>query len=223
MPIRMYSPTSINTWPTYEPATAGSSTRTSNASPAQTMRSRRWSRTAMRAARRRRMEPSTSLRDRDDNEDGDCALRAEALPGVEEVAEFADEPSYCCSMSWISSWNTPAISTAIAPGTIARRTTAELTRKAAPEQAGDGAAADQDADTRCRAQAERQHVEQGRRQRDEDRLQRHDRHHARPARRSARRRRRRRCSPSSGPSRHRDRRRRRSAAAPPARASACRR
>ncbi len=41
-------------------------------------------------------------------------------------------PSYCCIMSWISSWNTPATTTAIAPGKIARRTTGGLARNAAP-------------------------------------------------------------------------------------------
>ncbi len=40
MPIRMYSPTSISTWPIYEPATAGSRISTSNAMPAHIRRVR---------------------------------------------------------------------------------------------------------------------------------------------------------------------------------------
>ena len=61
-----------------------------SASPAQIMRSRRWSRAAIRAARRRRMEPSTSLAIATTMKIVTRTLRAEALPGVDEVAEFAD-------------------------------------------------------------------------------------------------------------------------------------
>ena len=87
------------------------------------------------------------------------------------------DSSYCCSMSWISSWNTPATATAIAPGKIARRTADGLIRNAAPSRPAAAPAAISIADTGGEAQLQRQHVEQRGRQRDEDRLQRHHRQH----------------------------------------------
>ena len=63
-------------------------------------------------------------------------------------------------MSWISSWNTPATTTAIAPGMIARRTDGGTGAQRRAEQAGDRTAADQDGDAGRQAKIQRQHVEQ---------------------------------------------------------------
>ena len=70
------------------------------------------------------------------------------------------DSSYCCSMSWISSWNTPATTTAIAPGRSRDAPTGGTGTQRRAEQAGDRAAADQDADPGGEAEFQRQHVEQ---------------------------------------------------------------
>ena len=61
-------------------------------------------------------EPSTSLRHRDDDEDRDGALRAQALPGVEEVAEVADRSLVLLQHELDQFLEHAGDTTAIAPG-----------------------------------------------------------------------------------------------------------
>ena len=115
--------------------------------------------------------------DRHDNEDRDSALRAEALPSVEEVAEFADR-SLVLLQHKLDQFLEHACDQ---HGDRARTDRAPHNgRTDAPtgtQHTSDGATADQNADASGEALPECQHLEQVRRQRDEDRLQRHDRHH----------------------------------------------
>ena len=90
-------------------------------------------------------------------------------------------PSYCCSMSWISSWNTPATSTATAPG-IDRAPHHGRRDRAAPRPAVLQWRRRRSGCTHAQRAVPGRSVsicEQVGRQRDEDRLQRHARCHRR--------------------------------------------
>ena len=130
----------------------------------------------MRAARRRQIGADHLAAQRDDDEDGDGALRAEPFPGVEEVAEVADRSLVLLQHELDQFLEHAGDQHGDRAGKdrASHHGGADAQRRA--EQPGDRAAADQDADAGGEAEFERQHVEQRRRQRDEDRLQRHQRH-----------------------------------------------
>ena len=143
------------------------------------MRSRRWSRVgdACGAPAQDGADHLGAQCDKDEDRDG--ALRAEALPGVDEVTEVADRPLVLLHHELdqlLKHAGDDDRDRAREDRAAHDRWTGTQGRA---EQAGNRATADQDGDPGGKAELQRQHVEQVGRQCDEDRMQRNDRHHHR--------------------------------------------